>query len=234
MKTTITTLLFLFFFVNIQAQERIVKAFTGLKFMLRDDKCFDFLNNYSSEERFGLSKILLTKSKFHSEKHFSEWQLSDITLARKQELRTETNVFTGLTQAIFGERTSKFGFSLAYTSNFLIKEKNKKNQFWLGAGILFSGNYLNVEPLTSQNFPFFQYSSHLDLLVLPRFTRKLNERFMLDIHVPIVMQRLRVDFRTTSNPARPAAEQQSSCSAYDWKPIVEQIRIGVGVFLGKK
>jgi hypothetical protein len=93
---------------------------------------------------------------------------------------------------------------------------------------------LDIEPLTSQRFPLFLYSSHFDLLLLPRFTRKLNERFMLDIHIPIVLQRFSLERRTLRSPALPASEQRKICTQYNWKPIVEQIRIGVGVFLDKK
>jgi hypothetical protein len=129
MKKIYTTLLLILFFTNAQAQERIVKAFSGMEFTHKNDKCFYSPYNYSTNVHFGLAKITLAKTKFQSKKRFSEWQLSNITLERNQEIRTATNTDIGLTQVVFGEKTSRFGFALAYTYNFLIKEKKKKISF---------------------------------------------------------------------------------------------------------
>jgi hypothetical protein len=230
MKKIIFTLLMGNFFFFALAQQKTLKTFLGVEYI--HNKTITFINGFKDStdyKRFGLINPVFAHSKMKpSGKRFREWQVSDLTLEKEDDIRLVSSMNPSI--PIAGAKKFRTSAAVAYTENFLWSDKDDRFQFWIGAGLQMFVEYNLYRPKTSILFPKCSFCSSLSILAMPRATYKINQKFMLDFHIPLIINKINICRSREENPVISVFNQRKTDFSYIWKPSLSEVRLGLPMY----
>ncbi len=126
-----------------------------------------------------------------------------------------------------GTKTFSFAFGSRIESAWRIIEKGH-NQFYLGISTNPTFDFNNVLPYTTATFPSHQYVLTSGLSIVPRWILNLNDRFLIDINMPLTFLQGEISTSYYGNPVLPTYARTVNVAKVDFlfKP---QIKVGFGV-----
>jgi hypothetical protein len=112
----------------------------------------------------------------------------------------------------------------------VFKEDSK---FGLELGVALSPGVLvvDINPVTSNNFPSRETSLTLDLLIIPRLTYRLNDQWFLDLNTAVYGAEALYYVNKVGNPSFSSNEQRTSIYSHNLLPRHYEVRLGIGYFL---
>lgn len=126
-----------------------------------------------------------------------------------------------------GAKSLSLSFGSRIESSWRIIEQ-ENNQFFLGISTNPTFNFNNVSPYTTASFPSHQYVMTTGLSIVPRWIWHLNDKFLIDINMPLTFLQGEISTSYYGNPVLATFARTVNEAKIDFlfKP---QIKVGFGV-----
>jgi hypothetical protein len=222
-------------FSKTYAQEKAVKLNFGAKLTETERTKLNSLTSLRVEKQKNIDFGKITPSfiNFYENSNFLEFEISDLSFTKEnyeQDVIVTDSVGNARTLPTDGGESEsiKLGFRYEYTVA-LIKNKTTKFKPYLGFGLNPHFNFTSFSPYTSNKF--YMSQKHVGLLfqITPRVIKHLNEKWFLDLNIPISIGEVSYSNFKDTDPSRSAQERVISTIDLDLFPINYQLKLGIGL-----
>lgn len=165
--------------------------------------------------RFNPAVSLYTKNH-----NFHELELSSLIFRR--------NAYNGVEYALNTYNKTQFNLGLRYSYNYRLYMKNQLGVY-LGAGTNLFYNQNTYSPLASSSFPGYDSKKGFDLNITPRLTWKFNEKWYLDVNIPVNVYQQAWGTSKWDNPAYPVKDSKTITSKGQVFPNQYTVNVGIGL-----
>ncbi len=130
-----------------------------------------------------------------------------------------------------GQAEAKFNLAVRYEYILALNIFDNESKFQASVG--FSGSpslaFLTLNPKQTDQFPVSQTAIGLRLAVAPRINYSLNEKWFLDLNVPVIVGDISTRIDKNENPGLPLENRKSTTHDFSNFPPLFQVRLGVGL-----
>ncbi|MCD6064590.1 MAG: hypothetical protein K0R82_2501 [Flavipsychrobacter sp.] len=163
-------------------------------------------------------------------KNFHEIELSELTIARRDEL-TERIYLTGA-EPVAGAVTTTTAIALRYEYIRMFgKKKERKLLPAIGLAAMPYYNRYRTDPAITALFPTRDNVLGIRGFIVPRLTYHISKRIYADLNVPVNLFDAQHHSTNTLNSALPAEQRTAATFNFNALPAYYSVRIGVGVKL---
>ncbi len=238
---SITALAYLILFCSFGfAQERSLsfKLYNNFEFYeTKQYIYYDALNKASTRNRqqeynFGYFSPALTKTL--SNGNFQEIELSRLIFNHRDDDFVIINDSSGMTVDILSaQKTTQFHLAFRFEHNLMLFKNREEMKLRPYFGFALSP-YLMISDFVVKDqsvFPISEISSGLVLSIIPRVNYAINDRFFLDLSIPITFYEAKMLSSNYENPILNPSERNTRSIELEMFPNHFLIRIGAGLRL---
>jgi hypothetical protein len=184
----------------------------------------DFQSQY-----IGISKPTFACTKYKKEgKKFIEIMVGNFSLFKNDALSLVKN--NQLNVPVDGEAIYKIGGTIGYSQNFMfLDDASQRHAAWLGGGIRLQSDFQKTKPKTSLSFPLTSFKNNLNLLLIPRYTYKFKEKYILDVQFPIGLAEVGLNYLNQQNPTVSIYQKRQLTPSANFYAKLDEIKIGFGM-----
>lgn len=164
--------------------------------------------------------------------NFHEIEMSDLKLRKNTIIEQEINDSANTNFVIGGGQVTESAVVFRY-ENILIfnSDREKKLVPALGVGISPYFQGLGVILNVSNRFKTRETYLGANFFVAPRINYFINEKFFLDLNIPVTLFDLHLQSVVEDNPAIPVSQRKTSSLNFSMLPKIFSARVGVGMKL---
>ncbi|NOQ70703.1 MAG: hypothetical protein GQ574_01805 [Crocinitomix sp.] len=159
----------------------------------------------------------------------------EIELSRLQINQIDESTFVDYTDGqnpvfLSGDIKTAILIALRYEYNFRFFKKKEDMKFKPSLGLAIRPYYSKsiFQPHLSTQFPSNQSDIGALVSIIPRITYDLNERWFIDLNMPVNLAEFKLHSNTYFNPALPKNQQTVTTLEFETLPSQYLIRLGVG------
>ena len=207
--------------------EKYLKVFLETNYDISKSYTISTLVTHNNESKslkifpsFAFTKIHPKGRLFEMSFAFQNFEMKD----NKSTFQYDTlNSYT----LLHGTKTFSLEFGSRIESAWRIIEKGH-NQFYLGISTNPTFDFNNVTPYSTASFPSHQYALTSGLSIVPRWILNINNRFLIDINMPLTFLQGELSTSYYGNPVLATFARTVNVAKVDFlfKP---QLKIGFGV-----
>lgn len=209
--------------------------FTENNYLLKDTNGIVYqagygINQTYKQTRFGMPALGISK---YNDSHtkYTEWLISNIGYASTMFSVIESYKLDSVVHAIptDGGKLLNISGALMYSKNFNVLKPDQKLGLWLGGGLQLWNEWSTWSPATSITFPTKQYNAQLNAVFLPRISYKISKKISAEVHIPIYITPLALNFIDQQNPTSSIYQQRKTDVSTSFVPRCNTMRIGLSI-----
>lgn len=209
--------------------------FTENNYLLKDTNGIVYqagygINQTYKQTRFGMPALGISK---YNDSHtkYTEWLISNIHYSSTLFSIIMANKIDtiGTSVPISGGKLFNISGALMYSKNFNVLKPDQKLGLWLGGGLQLWNEWSTWRPATSITFPTKQYNAQLNAVFLPRISYKISKKISAEVHIPIYITPLALNFIDQQNPTSSIYQQRKTDVSTSFVPRYNTMRIGLSI-----
>ena len=164
--------------------------------------------------------------------NFQEFELSRLLINKTQNQTIETVDSTGQTiNTLAGEKSTNIFIAFRYEYDIMLFKKKEGTKFQSFIGFSANPFYSNSSftPIVSTLYPSTQNNFGVLLSVIPRLNYNLNEKWFIDLNIPINLVDANWMFRSEEDPTLTEEQRITTTVNFSTFPKKFLIRLGVGL-----
>lgn len=177
----------------------------------------------SNDYKFNLSPAI---DLFDSNGNFHEFELQHLAFGKFSNLNCFSNGTSG--GYFFGYIGKAFNTAFRYEYNVLLNHSDSKWRAYLGLGATAFYSRHAQFPEVSSIFPTKNTDWGTRLSVVPRLSYSINEKWFVELNIPITVMALNINHSFVDNPSYTQQQKKLSTITSELFPHYYEFKFGVG------
>jgi hypothetical protein len=166
--------------------------------------------------------------------NFQELEISRLQFNHSNNaVRIQTDSTGQTSDIVIGQKITRIFIAFRYEYDILLFKQKTENKVQWYTGFSASPYFSNSKfsPIVSNLYPTNENKMGVTLSVIPRLHYNVNDRWFVDLNVPVNLFDFNVNVKNDSNPTLPDSQNKTTTLELETFPSQVLIRLGVGLRL---